>query len=159
MQAKYSNIIHTDTQKLLEPFKDVLPWIVYYAVVIEKGNRQGRSKQQKNLQDKITVQRQEMKRLRIEAEEAEIKNVDMPITKSMWRMMLESTNDVCRELVKLLVEKPERLKDLPLLCLAAHKLGALPGLTLVGEAEDVNIYDSLCGYRVCPERNGEKKYC
>ena len=93
------------------------------------------------------------------AEVTYTENVDMPITKSMWRMMLESTNNVCRELVKLLVEKPERLKDPPLLCLAAHKLGALPGLTLVGEAEDVNIYDSLCGYRVCPERNGEKKYC
>lgn len=43
----------------------------------------------------IRLQRQEEKECpRIEAEEAEIKNVDMPMTKSMWRMMLESTNDV-----------------------------------------------------------------
>ena len=101
---------------------------------------------------KITLQRQEEKeRLQIEAEEAEIKNVDMPITKSMWRMMLlESTSDDCRELVKLLVEKPERLKEPSLLCLAAHKLGALPGLTLVGEAEDVNTIE-------CAQKQTERK--
>ena len=93
---------------------------------------------------KIRLQRQEeITCLRIEAEEAEIKNADIPMTKSMWRMILESTNDDCRVLVKLLVEKPERLKDPSLLCLVAHKLGALPGLTLVGKAEDVDTYGSI----------------
>merc|ERR1712165_335133 len=44
------------------------------------------------------------------AETTYTEQVEMPITKSMWRMLLESTNDNCRELVKLLVDKSERLK-------------------------------------------------
>jgi hypothetical protein len=53
-------------------------------------------------------------------------------------MLLESASDDCRELVKLLVEKPGRLKDPSLLRFVAHKLDALPGLILIGKAEDVN---------------------
>jgi hypothetical protein len=44
-------------------------------------------------------------------------------------------NFYCRELVKLLVQRLERLKEPSLLFLAAHKSGALLGLNLVGEAE------------------------
>jgi len=66
-----------------------------------------------------------------------MKHVEMAITKSMWKMMLESTNDDCKELVKMLIEKSKRLKDAAkdpsLLCSAAQKLSAIPGLALVGE--------------------------
>jgi hypothetical protein len=63
----------------------------------------------------------------------------MPIATSMRRMiLLESTSDDCREVAKVLVEKPGRLKGSFLLRLATYKLGALPGMNLVGEAEDVN---------------------
>ena len=63
----------------------------------------------------------------------------MPIATSMRRMiLLESTSDDCREVAKVLVEKPGRLKGPFLLRLATYKLGALPGMNLVGEAEDVN---------------------
>eukprot|EP00979_Chaetoceros_neogracilis_P002581 scaffold435_cov275-Chaetoceros_neogracile.AAC.33 len=52
-------------------------------------------------------------------------------------MLLESTNDDCQELVRMLIQKSKRLKDAAtdpsLLCSAAQKLSAIPGLTLVGE--------------------------
>lgn len=89
-------------------------------------------------------------------------NVDMPITKSMWRMMLESTNDDCRELVKLLVEKSERLKeaakDPSLLCSAAQKMGALPGLTLVGEVEDNDTASKIASEAIeCAQKQMERQ--
>jgi len=63
--------------------------------------------------------------------------VDMPITKNLWRMLLESTDDSCQQLVKLLIEKSERLKeatkDPSNLCSTARRVTALPGLSLVGE--------------------------
>jgi len=71
------------------------------------------------------------------AEVTYTENVDMPINKSMWKMMLGSTNDDCQELVKMLIEKSKRLKeaakDSSQLCSAAQKLSAIPRLTLVGE--------------------------
>jgi len=67
-------------------------------------------------------------------------HVDMPVTKSLWRMLLESTNDDCQALVKLLVEKSTRMKeaakDPSNLCAAAQRLTSLPGLSLVGEDVD-----------------------
>jgi len=63
--------------------------------------------------------------------------VDVPSTRSIWTMLLESTNDDCQELVRMLIQKSKRLKDAAtdpsLLCSAAQKLSAIPGLTLVGE--------------------------
>ena len=71
------------------------------------------------------------------AEVTYTENVDMPITKSMWKMMLESTSDDCQDLVKMLIEKSKRLKDASrdpsLLCSVAQQLSAIPGLALVGE--------------------------
>lgn len=64
-------------------------------------------------------------------------HVSLPVTKSMWRLLLESTNSECQELVEKLSEKSQRLKeaskDSKLICSVAQKIGALPGLTLVGE--------------------------
>ena len=42
------------------------------------------------------------------AEMTYTEHVDCPIDKSLWRMMLESTNSDCQELVKLLIEKSKR---------------------------------------------------
>lgn len=63
--------------------------------------------------------------------------INMPITKNLWRMLLESTEDSCSELVKLLTEKSSRLKkeaeNASHLCSAAQQMAAFPGLNLVGE--------------------------
>ena len=37
-------------------------------------------------------------------------NIDLPPAKSIWRMLLESSEDECQELVKELMEKSDRLK-------------------------------------------------
>ncbi len=62
--------------------------------------------------------------------------IKMPITKSLWTMMLESTDDNCQELVKTLIGKSERLKeaakDPTNLCSVSRRMAALPGLNLVG---------------------------
>lgn len=66
--------------------------------------------------------------------------IKMPITKSLWTMMLESTDDECQELVKTLIGKSERLKeaakDPTNLCSVARRMAALPGLSLVGEGSE-----------------------
>ena len=71
------------------------------------------------------------------AEATYTERIEMPITKNLWRMLLESTDANCQELVKLLIEKSERLKeaakDPSNLCSAAQRMTALPGLSLVGE--------------------------
>jgi len=63
--------------------------------------------------------------------------VEMPITKSVWRMMLESTNVSCKELAKELMNRSERLKkaaqDPQILCASAHRVARIPGLSLIGE--------------------------
>ncbi len=72
------------------------------------------------------------------AEVTYTENVDLPITKSMWRMLLESTNSDCQELVKFLVEKSERLKsaskDPSNLSSATKRMLSLPGLSVIGES-------------------------
>jgi hypothetical protein len=96
------------------------------------------------------------------AEVTYTENVGMPITKSMWSMMLESTNDDCRELVKILVEKSERLKeaakDSSLLCSAAQKMAALPGLALVGEVEDNDTASKIASEAIeCVQKQMERQ--
>jgi mitochondrial chaperone BCS1 len=66
--------------------------------------------------------------------------VDLPIPKSMWRMMLESNDSNCRTLVQQLMEKSERLKaeatKPEVLISMTKRMMALPGLGLVGEDEE-----------------------
>merc|ERR1712038_1571476 len=66
--------------------------------------------------------------------------VDLPTTKSMWKMLVESTNPNCTELVKLLMEKSERLateaKQSSILCNAAKKMSVVPGINYVGQDPD-----------------------
>jgi DNA polymerase III delta prime subunit len=63
--------------------------------------------------------------------------VEMPMTKSLWRMLLESHDESCKELVDLLVQKSDRLKlafkNPTLLSSTAQKMASIPGLSLVGE--------------------------
>jgi len=65
------------------------------------------------------------------------KQVELPATKSLWRMLLESNDSNSKELVELLVKKSERLKvasqDPNLLSSVAQKIGSVPGLSFVGE--------------------------
>jgi len=74
------------------------------------------------------------------AEMTYTENVDLPVTKNMWSMLLESTNSDCQELVKVLLEKSERLrsaaKDPSRLSSAASRMLSLPGLSFVGESSE-----------------------
>ena len=60
----------------------------------------------------------------------------MPRPKSVWHLFLESNDSDCKELVKLLIEKSDRLKqtaaDTQILTGTVQRLRALPGLGLVG---------------------------
>jgi len=55
--------------------------------------------------------------------------VEVPITKSLWRMILESTNESCKELALELINKSERLKkaahDLQILSASAHRMAII----------------------------------
>ena len=66
--------------------------------------------------------------------------VDLPIPKSIWRMMLESNDSNCRTLVTQLMEKSDRLKaeatKPEVLISMTKRMMALPGLGLVGAEED-----------------------
>jgi len=62
---------------------------------------------------------------------------EVPITKSLWRMILESTNKSCKELAAELIKKSERLKkaahDPQILSASVHRMARVPGLSLIGE--------------------------
>lgn len=63
--------------------------------------------------------------------------VEVPVTKSLWRMILGSTDESCKELVEELMKKSERLKkaaqDPQMLCATARRVTRVPGLSLIGE--------------------------
>jgi len=72
------------------------------------------------------------------AEVTYTEQVEVPIKRSLWRMILESTNESCKELAVELINKSERLKkaahDPQILSASAHRMaGAVPGLSLIGE--------------------------
>jgi len=66
--------------------------------------------------------------------------VDIPTPKSIWRMVLESNNSECRELVKVLIEQSPRLREEAArpetLVGIAQRITSLPGLGLVGSEEE-----------------------
>jgi len=66
--------------------------------------------------------------------------LELPINKSLWSMILQSNDSRCQELATLLMEKSETLKkaacDPASICAAARRLGAIPGLSLMGEERD-----------------------
>jgi len=63
--------------------------------------------------------------------------VDMPVPKSTWRMLLESNDSDCQELVKTLMEKSERLRQEAtkpdVLVGITKQMMSIPALGLVGE--------------------------
>jgi len=79
------------------------------------------------------VQRRDGKRTTAVAQTA---HVDLPVPKTMWRMLLEGQSDECKELVEKLVEKSDRLKENAMssdtLCSFAERMNSIPGLTVVG---------------------------
>jgi hypothetical protein len=70
----------------------------------------------------------------------QIDDVELPLPKSIWQMLVESSESDCVELVKTLIEKSERLKEEALkpevLQSIATRMMVLPGLGLVREAGD-----------------------
>jgi chaperone BCS1 len=70
----------------------------------------------------------------------QIDDVELPLPKSIWQMLVESSESDCVELVKTLIEKSERLKEEALkpevLQSIAKRMLVLPGLGLVREAGD-----------------------
>jgi len=82
------------------------------------------------------VQRRDGKKT---ADVTQTQQVDLPIPKSMWQMLVESNNDECKELVKKLMEKSPRLKEKALASETLHSLAkrmtAVPGMTLVGHQD------------------------
>ena len=62
---------------------------------------------------------------------------NVPLPKSLWRMMLESNDGECQQLVQTLMEKNPRLKEAatkPEVLIALSNRMALPGLGFVGQA-------------------------
>jgi len=61
----------------------------------------------------------------------------LPPQKSMWRMLLESSEEKCIELVELLMAKSERLKEhaqsADTLRSFAQNMTSIPGMSLVGD--------------------------
>lgn len=70
----------------------------------------------------------------------QIDDVGLPLPKSMWQMLVESSESDCVDLVKTLIAKSERLKEEALkpevLQSIAKRMMVLPGLGLVREAGD-----------------------
>lgn len=70
----------------------------------------------------------------------QVENIEMPPAKSIWRMLLESSDDDCQELVKELMEKSDRLKraatNSDVLKSLASGMADLPGLSLVGSSDE-----------------------
>jgi len=64
--------------------------------------------------------------------------VDLTSPKSIWQMLLESNDNECQELVKILIEKSDRLKEDAMknttLTSMARRMAVLPGLGLVGQS-------------------------
>jgi chaperone BCS1 len=74
------------------------------------------------------------------ADMIQIDQLDMPLPKSLWHMLLESTESSCQDLVKKLMEKSDRLKEeatsSDLIKSIAQKIASVPGLSVIGEAGD-----------------------
>merc|ERR1712038_1455382 len=91
------------------------------------------------------------------AETTYTEQIEMPVTKSLWSMLLQSHDEGCKKLVKLLIEKSERLKDAAknsdMLCSTAQKMASIPGLTLVGENTDDDTTSKIAAEAVQSAQN------
>lgn len=92
----------------------------------------------------MVVQRRDGKKT---AEITQTQQVNLPVPKSMWQMLLESNDGDCKELVEKLIEKSERLKETALasrtMHLLAKRLTSVPGMNLVGhQHQDGRDFDT-----------------
>uniref|UniRef100_A0A7S2UCS0 AAA+ ATPase domain-containing protein n=1 Tax=Attheya septentrionalis TaxID=420275 RepID=A0A7S2UCS0_9STRA len=80
---------------------------------------------------------------RMTADMEQNEQVDVPLPKCMWRMLLESHDSDCRVLVTLLIAKSERLKKVAMepatLRALTERMVILPGLGLIGESDESGI--------------------
>jgi ATPase family associated with various cellular activities (AAA) len=83
---------------------------------------------------------------------ADESTLDLPVPKSLWRMLLESSSDNCKEAVDALIEKSERLKteaemQMPeIMRSVAQRVTCQPALGMIEEG-----VDNLQLARVCEE--------
>ena len=79
-----------------------------------------------------------------------LEKIDLPMPESAWRMFRESISNDCIDLVKILTEKPERLKKEAdtqkpeVLRALAQRVTALPALALVGEGGEDPAIARIC---------------
>lgn len=77
-------------------------------------------------------------------EAVQTQQVELPVPKCMWMMLLESNDPECQKLVKMLMEKSKRLKENAVspktLTALAKRMGSVPGMSLVGYNEE-NEFD------------------
>ena len=73
--------------------------------------------------------------------------VELPPMKSTWKLLLESNNSDCRDLVKKLIEKSDRLKAAAMasdaLSSVARKIAAIPAIGLVGEDYEDDVLERV----------------
>ncbi len=86
------------------------------------------------------------------AEMTYTEQIEMPINKSIWKMLMESDQSDCQELVKMLIAKSERLKlaskNPTLLTSTARQMASIPGLSLVGENIDDEVTSKIASEAV-----------
>lgn len=74
------------------------------------------------------------------ADVVQVESLDLPPAKSIWRMLIESNDGCCQDLVARLIEKSERLRDEAtkpqVVRSLAARMSVLPGLSLVGSHDD-----------------------
>ena len=81
--------------------------------------------------------------------------IDIQPTKSLWRMLLESTNEDCLKLVHLLMQSSERLKADAMksktVCAIAKRLGDVPGLGLVSKETNCESHEKIAADKAVGE--------
>jgi len=78
---------------------------------------------------------------------ADINQLEGVEKKSLWTMILESTNESCKTLAKELIEKSERLKtaahDPQILSMTAQRAARVPGISIIGDCARNNTTRSI----------------
>ena len=73
-------------------------------------------------------------------------HVDIPSPKTLWRMLVESSDQSCNELVQLLLEKSDRLRTAAIAMLpdlALRPMQAVPGISMIGEGSDSAVLNKI----------------
>lgn len=73
-------------------------------------------------------------------------HVDIPSPKTLWRMLVESSDQNCNELVEFLIGKSERLRSAAIAMLpdlALRPIRAVPGISMIGEGDDLPVLTKI----------------